>query len=169
MPDSRSRSDDERTAPAHEPGLEEWELGTLGTMHALQRWIVRCMEAAGQRDLTAIDVLVLQQLGQRRHDRRLADICFILNIEDSHIVAYSLRKLGGLGLIEAERHGKEVSYAASENGRDCLRRYREIRERRLLEALEMMGLPKAALEELALHLRRMSGLYDQAARAAASI
>jgi predicted MarR family transcription regulator len=31
-------------------------------------------------------------------DNRLADVCFTLNIEDTHTVAYSLRKITKLGL-----------------------------------------------------------------------
>ena len=169
MPDSRSRSNNPAALHGREPALAEMELGTVGTMHAFQRWSVRCMEAAGQRDLTATDVQVLHHLNRRAHDRRLTDICFILNIEDSHVVAYSLRKLVGLGLACTDRHGKEVTYSTTEAGRKCMVRYNEIREHRLLDALGTIGLGKTALEELALYLRRMSGLYDQAARAAASL
>ena len=169
MPDSRSRSNNPAAPHGREPALTEMELGTIGAMQAFQRWIVRCMEAAGQRDLTAIDGLVLHHLNRRAHDCRLADICFILNIEDSHVVACSLRKLAGLGLACTGRHGKEVAHSVTEAGRKCMVRYNEIREHRLLDALGTMGLRKTALEELALYLRRMPGLYDQAARAAASL
>jgi predicted MarR family transcription regulator len=169
LPDSRSRSNNPASPCPPEAALAEMELGTVGTMHAFQRWIVRCMEAAGQRDLTAVDVLVLHHLNRRTHDRRLANICFILNIEDSHVVAYSLRKLAGLRLVTAGRHGKEAVYSTTQEGRNCLARYREIREQRLLEALGTIGLPEAALEELAGYVRWLWGLYDQAARAAASL
>ena len=35
--------------------------------------------------------------GDEFGDKRLADICFITNIEDTHLVNYALKKLQGLG------------------------------------------------------------------------
>jgi len=149
--------------------LAEIELGAFGTSQAFQRWIVRCMAIAGLKDLTVVDVLVLHHVNHRASDKRLADISFVLNIEDSHVVGYSLRKLAGLGVIRADRHGKEVTYAITPSGQAFLRRYTEIREQRLIDALITIGLNNSVLGELAQYLRRMSGLYDQAARAATSI
>jgi predicted MarR family transcription regulator len=168
--DARSGAESRSLTPRlKEEALAEIELGAVSAMHAFQRWIVRCMEVAGLKDLTVVDVLVLHHVNHRSHDKRLADICFLLNIEDAHVVAYSLRKLVGLGVVNADRHGKEVTYSTTASGQAHLARYREIREQRLIDALKTLGLDKSALGELAQHLRRMSGLYDQAARAAASL
>lgn len=147
----------------------EVELGAAGAMNAFQRWMSSCMKAAGLKDLTPVDVLVLHHVSQGSHNRRLADICFVLNIEDTHVVAYSVRKLIGLGVISADKHGKEVTYATTPSGQEYLQRYREIRERHLVDALAALGLNDSLLEELAQYLRKMSGLYDQAARAASSL
>jgi predicted MarR family transcription regulator len=152
-----------------EEDMAEVELGTVSATHAFQRWIVRCMEMAGLKDLTVVDVLVLHHVNHRANDKRLADICFVLNIEDAHVVGYALRKLVGLGVIQAEKQGKEVTYSTTPSGQEYLLRYTEIRERRLIDALTTLGLNKSALGELAHYLRKMSGLYDQAARAASSI
>jgi predicted MarR family transcription regulator len=43
------------------------------------------------------------------------------------------------------------------------------RDQCLLDGLKVLGLIDAVLKELAQLLRKMSGLYDQAARAAASL
>jgi predicted MarR family transcription regulator len=67
------------------------------------------------------------------------------------------------------RHGKEITSAITPSGQAFLRRYTEIRERRLIDALITIGLNNSVSGELAQYLRRMSGLYDQAARAATSI
>jgi predicted MarR family transcription regulator len=99
----------------------------------------------------------------------LADICFILNIEDTHIAAYSIRKLVAAGLINSIRSGKDVAYTTTALGQNYLHRYMNIREHCLLDALEVLNLNKSALEELAQYLRKMSGLYDQAARAVSSL
>jgi len=149
--------------------MAEFELCTVSATHAFQRWIVRCMEMAGLKDLTVVDVLILHHVNHRANDKRLADICFVLNIEDAHVVGYALRKLVGLGVIQAKKQGKEVTYSTTPSGQGYLLRYAEIRERRLIDSLATLGLNKAALGELAHYLRKMSGLYDQAARAASSI
>ena len=47
-------------------------------------------------------------------------------------------------------------------------RYREIREHCLIKAFETLGVDHKDLSELARTLRSLSGLYDQAARAATS-
>lgn len=149
--------------------LAEVELATINANHAFDRWIVRCMKAAGLNELTVIDVLALHHINHRARNKRLADICFILNIEDTHIAAYSIRKLVSAGLISSTRNGKDVAYATTKSGQEYLQRYMTIREHCLLDALEVLNLNKSALEELAQYLRKMSGLYDQAARAVSSL
>lgn len=49
-----------------------------------------------------------------------------------------------------------------------LLRFEQIRESHLLDALSTLQLSNSALPELARFLRKASGLYDQAARAASS-
>ena len=51
------------------------------------------MAAAGCPDLTITDVLLVHHLCHRARHKKLADICFVLNYEDTHVVAYSLKKL----------------------------------------------------------------------------
>ena len=171
--DGRHRHADDDIESSHnafEAGsFADIELVTAGAMNAFQRWVSSCMKSAGLKDLTSVDVLVLHHVSHGTHNRRLADICFVLNIEDTHVVAYSVRKLLALGVISSDKHGKEVTYATTELGQGYLQRYREIRERHLVDALATLGLNKSLLEELAQYLRKMSGLYDQAARAASSL
>lgn len=152
-----------------EPALiSETDLGLVNAMHAFQRWIVSALRDCGFRDLTVIDALVLDLLKQRGHDKRLADICFMLNIEDTHVVGYSLRKLIDRGVVATRKHGKEVTYAMTPAGEECLRHFQEIHQRHLLDTLEALQLNRDILSALARYLRKMSGLYDQAARAASS-
>ena len=60
--------------------------------------------------------------------KKLADICFTLNVEDTHIVSYALKKLERLGMVQGERASKEVFYSVTEEGSTVLKRYAEIRE-----------------------------------------
>jgi predicted MarR family transcription regulator len=149
--------------------MSEFEFGLIVAGNAFHRWIIHCMAAAGLKDLTPLDVLVLHHVTHRARDKRLADICFIMNIEDTHLVNYALKKLQGLGVVMSQRHGKEVTYAATDAGRAYVQRYREIRESCLIDALKADDGLNRDIGELARLLRVLSGMYDQAARAAASL
>jgi len=154
--------------------LSEFEFGLIIASHAFDRWVVRCMAAAGLDDLSRLDVLVLHTVNHRARDKKLADVCFVLNVEDAHTVSYSLKKLSRLGLVEGTRRGKEIHYATSAAGREACERYRRVREDCLVTSLGVFsGGPEGDLNAqvggLADLLRALSGLYDQAARAATSL
>ena len=150
--------------------LSEVEYGIILSGNAMQRWVVRCMVAAGApKELNFTDALALHNLHSRQRAKRLADICFTLNIEDSHTVGYALRKLAKLDLISSHKQGKETFFEATDKGSAICERYREIRQQCLVGALGDINKDDSELHELARLLRTLSGLYDQAARAAASL
>lgn len=149
--------------------LSEFEFGLIVSNNAFSRWMVHCMSAAGLRELTPLDVLVLHHVHHRARDKRLSEICFIMNVEDTHLINYSLKKLQGLGVVQSSRNGKDVTYATTDSGRQYVERYREIRESCLINALKADDALNAQIGELATLLRVLSGVYDQAARAAASL
>ena len=152
------------------PTLSEFEYGLIIAGNAFDRWIVRCMAAAGYPDFNRLDVLVLHTVNHRTRDKRLADICFVLNIEDTHLVNYALKKLVKAGLVEAEKRGKETLYRTSPEGAEACRHYREVREPCLVETVKALGnFDEDEIAAVARFLRALSGLYDQAARAATSL
>ena len=147
--------------------LSEFEFGLIVAWNAFSRWAVRCMAAAGNAELTITDVLIVHHLCHRARGKKLADIGFMLNYEDTHVVAYSLKKLVAAGLAETARQGKEVLYSPTPAGEALVRQYREVREECLVKSLDTEL--NADIGELARLLRTMSGMYDQAARAASSL
>lgn len=150
------------------PALSEFEFGLMVAEQSFNRWIVRCMAAAGLPGLAPIDVMVLHHVHHRTRGKRLADIAFTLNVEDLHVVNYALKKLVAAGLVETDKAAKEVLYRTSERGRAHIARYREVRERCLVAALPGGG-DDGRVEETARVLQWLSGVYDQAARAATSL
>ena len=151
----------------HSVELSEFEFGLIVAWNAFSRWAVRCMAAAGCPDLTITDVLLVHHISHRARNKKLADICFVLNYEDTHVVAYSLKKLVAAGLVEAQKQGKEVFYSPTPQGEAFVAQYREVREQCLVKSLDTER--NADIGELARLLRTMSGMYDQAARAATSL
>lgn len=151
------------------PELSEFEFATIMISHAFDRWIVRCAAAAGVPDLSPTDVLVLHIVRHRDRPKRMADICLVLNIEDTHVVSYSVKKLSRLKLVTSARKGKEKVIEATELGAQVTARYQEIRESLLVDSVAAMGLDQNALSRIAAQMRVLSGHYDQAARAAAAL
>lgn len=169
----RDRQQDEEAAPegaaARDAQLADFEFGLVTVAHAFQRWALRCMAASGMKDLTITDVLVLHHINHRARGKKLADVAFILNIEDSHVVNYSLKKLQALDLVHTERSGKEVLYSTNARGQALCRRYYEVREQVLVSGIDAVDKQSRELGEVAHFLRVLSGLYDQAARSAATM
>jgi predicted MarR family transcription regulator len=149
--------------------LSEFEFGLILASNAFTRWVVRCMAAAGLKDMTPLEVLLLHHVNHRAREKKLADICFMMNIEDTHVVAYALKKLVAMDLLRTDKRGKEVLFSTTARGQDYITRYREVREACLVAALSSDGKDNAKLGELAGFMRFLSGMYDQAARAATSL
>ncbi|MCX7561010.1 winged helix DNA-binding protein [Sulfitobacter sp. F26204] len=147
----------------------ELEYGLIIAFNAFTRWMTRCMAAAGNTELTPLEILVLHNTNHRGREKRLTDICFLLNIEDTHTVNYALRKLLKSGLLESDKRGKEVFYRTSEQGEALCEAYRAIRKVCFLDGLSRLDTDGDDLRQIAAGLRAMSGQYDQASRAAASL
>lgn len=149
--------------------LSEFEYGLIIAFNGFSRWTTKCMNAAGALNLTPLEILVLHNINHRAKQKKLSDITFLLNIEDSHVVNYALKKLLKAELIEGEKHGKEMFYSTTKTGFDLCESYRDIREQCLLESLSLMNRSSEEISEIAAALRTLSGLYDQASRAASSL
>ena len=159
--------------------LSEVEYGLIVGWNAFGKWMVKAMATAvadagimvtGGTDLAVLDILCLHSVNHRERPKKLADICFKLNVEDSHTVNYALKKLIKMKLVSSEKHGKEVFYATTASGVDLCLKYRAVRESCLVDGfVDFDGGKKAELGEVARQLRILSGLYDQAARSATNL
>ena len=156
-------------ADSANPALSEFEFGLILAFNAFQRWVVRCMAAAGEAGMTPLEVMVLHSVFHRDRPKRLADLCLVLGIEDTHTVVYALKKLEARGLVTSRRDGKEKLVAIAPAGRAACQRYREVRNSILVDVVGEVGLPQAAVSQVAAMMRSMSGHYDQATRTAASL
>ncbi len=151
------------------PALSEMEFGLILAGQSFQRWISRCMAAAGMPGLSPTEILVLHTVRHRDRPKRLADILLVLDIEDAHIARYAVRKLAAAGLVKTGRAGKEQLVQATPAGAALCARYAEVREALLAQAVRDTGPDGARLSELAALLRTLSGYYNQAARSAATL
>jgi predicted MarR family transcription regulator len=151
------------------PELSELEFGLIIASNAFGRWMTRCMAGAGVKEMTETEILVVHHVNHRGREKRLADICFVLNIEDTHVVSYALKKLANLGLVSGNRRGKEVFWSTTEAGQELCERYRQVREACLMPGFSGAEEENLRIGDMARLLRTLSGRYDQGARAASSI
>lgn len=151
------------------PPLSEVEFALTMMNHAYQRWMVRCMTAAGGPAMSPLEVLILHLVHHRGRPKTLADVCMILNIEDTHLANYAIRKLTQAGLLKAGRKGKEKTVQITEAGATLCARYKDVREALLVRAARQLGHDPQDMSRVASLLRALSGSYDQAARAAAAL
>lgn len=151
------------------PALSEIEFALTMAANAFQRWIVRCMVAAGGPAMSPLEVLILHLVHHRERPKTVSDICLVLNIEDAHLANYAIRKLVGHGLVRKGRLGKEKTVTATEAGAALCARYGTVREALLVRAARQAGHDPADISQVAATLRALSGAYDQAARTAAAL
>ncbi len=150
------------------PSLSELEFALTLANNGFGRWMVRCAAAAGLPGLTPLEILVLHSVNHRGREKTLADLCLVLNVEDTHLVAYALKKLARVGMVVTGKRGKEKTVTIAPEGAAFCARYHELREALLVRTVKMMAVDESELSRLAALLRGLSGTYDQAARAAAA-
>jgi len=147
----------------------EYEFGLIIAYNAFSRWMVKCMASVGEAEMSPLEILVLHNINHRGREKKLGDICFLLNFEDSYTVSYAIRKLSKANLVTSTKRGKEVFYRTSQKGQDLCDAYREVRKQCLLEGLTRIELSGEELRSIGADLRALSGYYDQASRAASSL
>ncbi|MEN5248900.1 winged helix DNA-binding protein [Brucella pseudintermedia] len=151
------------------PGMSEVEYGLILASHAFSRWMVRCMAAAGLPGLSPIEVLILHSIRHRDREKKLADICLVLDIEDTHIATYAIRKLESAGLLTTGKAAKEKTVKITAKGAEACARYAQIRERLLVDSTANARPSEETLSEVAALLRFMSGAFNQATRSAITL
>lgn len=144
--------------------LSELEYSLIILSHGFQRWVEHCMEAAGTRGLNALDILVMHAVNHRARGRRLTEICMVLNVDDTHLVAYALKKLAAAGLVLVTPKGRERHFETTAAGETACLAYRVVRENFLVPSLSWVTGRHDTVRETAGFLRTMTALYEQAGR-----
>jgi predicted MarR family transcription regulator len=144
--------------------LSDMEFAFFTLMYGFQTWVETCMNAADVRGLKSTDILVLHAVNHRARGRRQSEICMVLNIEDTHLVAYALKKLMAADLVRAIADGRERHYETTAKGEAACLAYRRIREEFLVPNLSWVASRDGILRETAGFLKTMTAVYSQAGR-----
>ncbi len=151
------------------PALSEVEFGLNMISHAYGRWMVRCMAAAGIPDLSALDVQVLHHVVHRDRPKTIADLCLVLDVEDTTSSLMPPRSCRRLALWPAAAAARKRPWPPPTWARKPAPAIARVREALLSTAVAATGIDPLKLSEIATVLRALSGHYDQAARSAASL
>lgn len=157
-----------RTPPELE--LADLEYALMRCSEALARWQSECLATVGDFAHSGAENALLHIIRMNDRPKSIHDLANMANRQDIPNIQYSLRKLIGAGLVSrsgARRTG--VIYEVTELGRAVTDRYAEIRAEILLAAVEAVPELGRRLETASRTLELMTGIYEQAARTAATL
>jgi predicted MarR family transcription regulator len=144
--------------------MTQFEQALTVTKNAFEQWVLRCAAGAGISGFSALELHVLAKTVNTERPRRIADICFSMKIEDTHLVTYALKKLLKAGLVESARTGKETFFSCTDEGRRTMHVYKEVRRKYLIKSVSMFSENELDIERFTDMLHALSGMYEQAAR-----
>lgn len=158
------RQDHTETERVSTEELSDFEFTLITFFYGFMRWVEKCMEASDTRGLKALDILVLHAIHQRTRGYSPNQIATTLNIDDVHLVSYSIKKLAAAGLILSTREGRHQGYETTQEGADACGAYMKIRESYLLSSLWLLRENERDINHATKSLRVLTGMYDQAGR-----
>jgi predicted MarR family transcription regulator len=141
----------------------------MRSFEAFGRWQAECLANVIDFDASGPENALLHII--RMNDRRksIHDLANMTNREDIPNIQYSLRKLIKGGFIVRTGSGRAgVLYEVTPLGREVTERYASVRATLLIAAVRRVPEIARSLEDAARLLELMTGIYAQAARAAAT-
>ncbi len=159
----------EKSTDPVETIMTDLELALLVIGNSFGHWVTRCAARAEIRGLSFLDLQLHHFLCVRRRPLKASDLAFALSIEDVHLVGYSLRKLVKIDYVSTQRAGKETFYQPTASSFEQFDKYVEFRRTILIDMVKSTGRTMEQIVGLAKELTFFSGIYEQAARSAASL
>lgn len=155
----------------HEVTVAELEYALIRAFEAFGHWQAECFAAVTGASLGGSDNAILHVIRMKDRPKSIKELARLMNRDDIPNIQYSLRKLTRQGLIEkitAETHRKGVTYTVTEKGRQVTEAYAELRRNLLLDFTRSVSELEPALAQASRTLDLMTGIYEQAARIAAT-
>ncbi|QHE86628.1 winged helix DNA-binding protein [Hydrogenophaga sp. BPS33] len=146
--------------------LSDFEYALITLMFGFQTWSENCLDAADFRGLKSLDILVLHAVNHRARRRRLNEVCMVMNISDTHLVAYALKKLIAADLVAVHLQGRERVFEATAKGEEACLAYRKVREQYLVPGVDWIADVSQRSKQAANFMQAMTALYAQAGRIA---
>jgi len=155
----------------HEIAVAEMEYAMIRSYEAFGRWQAECFAAVSGLDMNGGDNAILHVIRMKERSKGIKEIARLMNRDDIPNIQYSIRKLQKSGLIEkhaAASHRKGVSYGVTDRGRQVTDAYAKLRRELLIHLTQAVGNIEDDLRHASRTLDLVSGIYEQAARVAAT-
>lgn len=152
-----------------EVDVAEIEYALMRATEAFERWQTECLASVVDLAASGPENAMLHIIRMNDRPKSIKDLARLANREDIPNMQYSLRKLIGAGLVAREGSGRAgVTYSVTDLGRDVTDRYADVRASLLVEAIKSVPNFTQKLEEATRTLELLTGIYEQAARVAAT-
>ncbi|RMF08970.1 MAG: hypothetical protein D6763_08785 [Alphaproteobacteria bacterium] len=156
---------------AHEVAVTELEYSLIRAAESFRRWQSECLAAVTGMDMSGGDNEILHIIRMKDRPKGVKEIARLMNRDDLPNIQYSIRKLQKAGLIRktsAKSRRKGVTYAATEKGAEVSEQFAQLRSSLLMGFTRNVPNMEHELENASRTLDLMSGIYEQAARTAAT-
>lgn len=155
----------------HEIAVSELEYSLIRTAEAFRRWQSECLAAVTGMDMSGADNEILHIIRMKDRPKGVKEIARFMNRDDLPNIQYSIRKLQKAGLIRKtsdKNRRKGVTYAVTPDGTRVSDAFAEIRSKLLMGFTRNVPDMEKELEHAARTMDLMAGIYEQAARTAAT-
>ncbi|MDB6157494.1 MAG: hypothetical protein JWO04_1200 [Gammaproteobacteria bacterium] len=169
---AQSRALDRRWHLARTPlevDVAELEYALMRSFEAFGRWQAECLANVVDLVASGPENALLHIIRMNDRPKSIHDLAHMTNREDIPNIQYSLRKLIKAGFVVRRGSGRAgVLYEVTPLGLDVTDRYAGVRATLLIDAIKSVPELAHRLEEATRTLELMTGIYAQAARAAAT-
>lgn len=161
---SQLSGDPEKSVSDREKRLGSFEYHLTMLMFGFSRWVETCMSAADVVGLGSLDILILHSLHQHPRGQRLSEIGLVMNIDDTHIIAYSLKKLMNAKFVEAKRVGRERIFLTTAAGDSACDNFHQFRDRFLITEVTKRAYELENFDRVSETLANLASIYERAGR-----
>lgn len=152
-----------------EMDVADIEYALIRCFEAFGHWQAECLASVVEFSASGPENALLHMIRANDRPKSVRDLAHMANREDVPNIQYSLRKLIKGGLVAKSGSGRSgVTYEATQLGRDVCDRYADVRADLLIASIGRLPELAKRLPDAAHALDLMTGIYEQAAREAAT-
>jgi predicted MarR family transcription regulator len=145
------------------------EYALIRCFEAFGHWQAECLASVAEFSASGPENALLHMIRANDRPKSVRDLSHMANRQDIPNIQYSLRKLIKGGLVVKSGSGRSgVTYETTELGRNVCDRYADVRADLLIQSVGRLPELAKRLPDAAHALDLMTGIYEQAAREAAT-
>jgi predicted MarR family transcription regulator len=152
-----------------EMDVAELEYALIRCFEAFGHWQAECLASVADFAASGPENALLHMIRMNDRPKSVRDLAHMANRQDIPNIQYSLRKLIKAGMVVRSGSGRSgVTYEATQLGRTVTDNYADVRADLLIDSVARVPDLAKRLQDAAHTLDLMIGIYEQAARTAAT-